>query len=246
MISRNKLRELSVYKQSKACDADNVFVVEGVKLCEEALVSKAVIKVICGSEKWFFEHPNVPVNAECYTLNTADLERLSSMRTPNEVWMLVERLDILASTNNNGLILALDHLQDPGNLGTIIRTADWYGIRHIVCSPDTVSCYNPKVVQATMGGIFRTRIDYLPLEQWLASCGMPIYGALLDGQDIRYQKLATPAVLVIGNESRGITANTQQYVTHRIAIPNIGGTAESLNASVAAAIIIHDFMTSTN
>jgi TrmH family RNA methyltransferase len=141
------------------------------------------------------------------------------------------------------LVLALDRLQDPGNLGTIIRTADWFGVRHIVCSLDSVSCFNPKVVQSTMGSLFRTSVSYTDLHDYLNSCGKPVFGALLDGQSIwsphtPLQLPAEGAVLVVGNESRGISPEVQECITHRVSIPNVGGTAESLNASVACAILM--------
>ena len=132
-------------------------------------------------------------------------------------------------------------------MGTIIRTADWFGIRRIICSEGTVSCYNPKVVQSTMGSLFRTEVVYTDLPKFLSECDMPVYGALLDGDNIwddsrPLQLHKDGTVLVIGNESHGITPEVQQCVTHRIAIPNIGGTAESLNASVACAILIAELM----
>jgi TrmH family RNA methyltransferase len=156
--------------------------------------------------------------------------------------MLVERKDLKDLKGPKDLILALDRIQDPGNLGTMMRTADWFGIRHIVCSPDTVSCYNPKVVQASMGAIFRTQVDYVDLPQWLAACGMPVFGATLDGEPLTPgAELVSddhPAVLLIGNEGRGISEEAMATVTRPVTIWNIGGTAESLNASVAAAILI--------
>lgn len=250
MISKAKLKELAVYKQQKRCDEDHVFIVEGVKLCEEALSANMPIRAICATISWLSAHPNLPENTQIFDVDNNSLERISHLRTPNEVWMLVSQdyiPNLTVSCQQSPLIIALDHLQDPGNFGTIIRTADWFGIRHIICSTDTVSCYNPKVVQATMGGIFRTRIEYLDLPTYLASYSQPIFGALLDGDDI----WASPAplqlsdkggILVIGNESRGITPEVQQLVTHRVKIPNLGGTAESLNASVAAAILISELV----
>jgi TrmH family RNA methyltransferase len=123
----------------------------------------------------------------------------------------------------------------------MLRTADWFGVRHVVCSPDTVSCYNPKVVQATMGAIFRTQVEYADLPEWLAGCGMPVYGASLQGKRLSTLNLqsSSPKVLVIGNESRGISPEVMAQVTHPVLIPNLGGTAESLNASVAAGILIN-------
>ena len=247
MLSNKKLKELTVYKQQKHCDEDSVFIVEGVKMCAEALAAKAPIKVVCATKMWLSEHPALPQNAEIYEVQDNTLARLSHMPTPNQVWMLIDRQLQIPPFADDGLVLALDRLQDPGNMGTIIRTADWFGVRHIVCSHGTVSCFNPKVVQSTMGGIFRTRIDYTNLTDYLATCGKPVYGALLDGHNIwaDAQPLRLPeggAVLVVGNESRGLSAEVQKAVTHRVAIPNLGGTAESLNAAVACALLMAEFM----
>ena len=235
MISKNKLKELAAYRQQKRCDEEAVFVVEGPKMAAEAMASGFAVKVLCATAEWRVE------SGEFYEVSQAELERLSNMRTPNQVWMLVERPDNSSPiTHHSSLVLALDRIQDPGNMGTIMRTADWYGIRHIVCSQDTVSCYNPKVVQASMGAIFRTRVDYVDLPQWLAGCGMPVYGATLDGEPITElsSRNTEPSVLLIGNEGRGISAEALAAVTRPVTIPNRGGTAESLNASVAAAILI--------
>lgn len=245
MISKSKLKELSVYKQQKYCERDAVFVVEGVKMCHEAIAAKAPVKVVCATNSWLSRHSDWPSSVEVHEVDNDSLSRLSHMTTPNEVWMLLERTPI-AAPDGQLLTLALDHLQDPGNLGTIIRTADWFGVRRIVCSEGTVSCYNPKVVQSTMGGLFRTEITYTDLSAYLSSCNKPVYGALLDGESIwsgtSLQLPPEGAVLVVGNESRGITPEVQQHITRRIAIPNMGGTAESLNASVACAILMAELL----
>ena len=246
MISKTKLKELAVYKQQKVCDEQAVFVVEGVKMCEEAIAANYPIKVICATNLWLSQHPVLPQNAEVIEVDPTALERLSSLRTPNEAWMLLQRPDEQLPTEE-GPVLALDHLQDPGTLGTIIRTADWFGVRHIVCSEGTVSCFNPKVVQATMGSIFRTHLTYTPLPDYLRRCGRPVYGAMLHGISIWNDDhpLRLPpggAVLVIGNESRGITPEVQQCLTTPVTIPNPGGTAESLNASVACAILLAEMV----
>ena len=215
-------------------------------MCHEAMAANVPIKVVCATNSWLSQHIELPLSAEVYEVDADSLSRLSYMTTPNEVWMLVERTPITAPTGQP-LTLALDHLQDPGNLGTIIRTADWFGVRRIVCSEGTVSCYNPKVVQSTMGGLFRTEITYTDLPEYLSNCNKPVYGALLDGESIWGKETLAPlpqegTVLVIGNESRGITPEVQQHITHRIAIPNLGGTAESLNASVACAILMAELL----
>lgn len=252
MISKAKLKELAVYKQQKRCDEDHIFIVEGVKMCQEAMDANMPILTICATISWLSDHPQLPKDAQVFELDNDSLERLTHFRTPNEVWMLVDQhfSAKTAESEDQGTIppiIALDHLQDPGNLGTIIRTADWFGIRRIICSEGTVSCFNPKVVQATMGGLFRTQIEYVDLPSYLAGCGKAVYGALLDGSDIWAEggglKFSPEGgILVIGNESRGITPEVQQQITHRIKIPNLGGTAESLNASVAAAILMSEMV----
>lgn len=242
MISKNKLKDLAAYRLQKRCDEEAVFVVEGVKMAAEAIASGFTIRTVCATGEWRVENGEWRTeNVEFYEVSPAELERLSNLRTPNQVWMLVERKDFKDTKGPKDITLALDHLQDPGNLGTIMRTADWFGIRHIVCSPDTVSCYNPKVVQSTMGAIFRTQVDYVDLPRWLADCGMPVYGASLQGQPLTKHLThnTESAVLLIGNESRGISPEAMAAVTHPILIPNLGGTAESLNASVAAGILMY-------
>lgn len=269
MISKSQLKNICLYKQQKQCDADNVFVVEGVKMCAEAMASRQCIVAVAALPEWLQQHYNqlkavASLHEEkVFELAPADLDRLSGQKSPNQVWMLLRRPvgDTAEAGGNNvedgDLTLVLDHLQDPGNLGTIIRTADWFGIRHIYCSNDTVNCYNPKVVQASMGGIFRTRVDYrplVPLMQHMRDRGCEIYGALLDGENVYRMPLGgqgnkasnapgiTRKVLVMGNESRGIGAEVAAMVTHRVRIPNLGGTCESLNAGVAAAVLISELM----
>ena len=246
MISKTKLKELSGYKQQKRCSEEDVFVVEGVKMCAEVLVAKCPVKYICATNSWLSAHGDLPHDAEVYEVDREGLERLSGMKTPNEVWMVVDRQLPAVGGQLAALTLALDRLQDPGNLGTIIRTADWFGVRHIVCSPDSVSCYNPKVVQSSMGSLLRTQIEYRPLPEWLSTCGKPVYGALLDGDDLWGGTVppltAEGAVLVIGNEGTGISPEVQQHITHRVKIPNFGGTAESLNAAIASAILMAELL----
>lgn len=243
MISKTKLKELVAYKQQKRCDEEGVFVVEGVKLVDEALQEGVEAVALCATQEWCAkkaEKLQSTATFELFEVSESDLERLSSMRAPNQVWMLARRGEI-RRPESAALTLVLDRIQDPGNMGTIIRIADWFGIRHIVCSKDTVSCYNPKVVQSTMGGIFRTCVEYTDIEEWLHGCGLPVYGAMLDGKNVYETRLEKPAVLVIGNESKGISEAVAACLTNRILIPNYGGTCESLNAAVATGILCAEF-----
>ena len=210
-------------------------------MATEAMMSGFTIRSVCATAQWLTKHVGLMKGVECYEVSEAELERLSNFKHPNQVWMLVERRDLSTlATRQASLILALDRMQDPGNMGTLLRTADWFGIRHVVCTADTAGCYNPKVVQASMGAVFRTYVEYTDLPRWLATCGMPVYGATLQGHPLtEIENPRTTAVLLVGNESRGISPEAMAFVTHPILIPNLGGTAESLNAGVAAGILMN-------
>jgi TrmH family RNA methyltransferase len=249
MISKNKLKEYSQYKVAKFCDENGVFVVEGDKLAKEALASDYEIEAVCAIEAWFVENRTLirkKVNPEnIYEVAQADLERISGMKSPNRVWMLVKRKEFqIVNASENNLTVVLDKIQDPGNMGTIVRICDWFGIRNIVCSPDTASIYNSKVVQATMGGVFRINMEYTNLDTFIEGCleeKIPVFGAVLGGENVYTATLPNKAVLIIGNESKGISQNLIDKITNKIQIPNIGGTCESLNASVATGILCSEF-----
>lgn len=246
-LSKNRLKDLAAYKLQKHCDQEGTFVVEGVKMCNEALASGFRIIAACTTVDYLGTTALEGRADEVFEVTPQQLERLSNLRTPNKVWMLIERKangGKQKAENGERLTLALDGIQDPGNLGTIMRTADWFGIRHIVCSHDTASCYNPKVVQASMGAVFRTEFEYTDLAEYLdaAQAGsIATYGAMLNGEPYNKTPLQRPAILVIGNEGRGISDAVAEKIRHRLTIPNIGGTCESLNAAVATAIICAEF-----
>lgn len=240
MISKAKLKELSRYKLAKNCEADQLFTIEGTKMVEEAIITEQSLRTLCATSEWLANNkiPDTLTNCEIHEVTEADMERISNFKSANSVWALVERKEaIQTQTNARTPILVLDHIQDPGNMGTIMRTADWFGCRTIVCSTNSANCYNPKVVQATMGAIFRTQVIYTDIVKYLKESTLPIYGALLDGTDVYQTPLQGPAILVIGNESKGISPEVRELITHPICIPNIGGTAESLNAAVATGIL---------
>lgn len=265
MISKSKQKEISSYKLQKNCDSEQVFVVEGPKMCSEAWREKITIRIVVAlpewleevQQEWGFDWNRLRGTAneggtmrwhgiDIYEATDAELERISGMKAPNKVWMLVDRAPEQSLPQlGEGPILVLDHLQDPGNLGTILRTADWFGIRQVVCSPDTASCYNAKVVQASMGGVFRTKICYtnlLPLLDEASSKGLPIYGALLEGKSLFDTHMERNGLLIVGNESKGISSEVASRVTQKITIPNIGGTCESLNAAIATALFCAEWM----
>ena len=241
MISKAKLKAYSAYKNSKARDNDRVFVVEGIKMVEELLKSSFSVVDICATKEWIAEHPQIAVTE----ISESELERISLLQTPNQVWALVEKkgFDEISENIFDSLCLVLDEIKDPGNMGTIIRTADWFGIQTIICSENSVDIYNPKVVQATMGSIFRTQVHYTNLKDFLSNKPQQtkVFGSLLGGKDIYQEKLDTKGLILIGNESKGISEELKPFITNKIMIPKFGSDAESLNASVATGIICAEF-----
>jgi len=247
MITKAQVKLVRSLQQKKFRDETGYFVAEGGK-CIEELKKSFELVLYCDSS-----------NA-----TPTEIEQMSSMRTPQgaiAVFKQGRREKVEGSkalSGADGLILALDGVQDPGNLGTIIRTADWFGVRDIVCSLDTADCYNPKVVQATMGALARVRVHYLDLAKWLAGCRLQIagcreiYGTLLDGQDM-YEVLKNhlspatcnlPPVIVMGNEGNGISEDVRKLVTCPVRIPSYpkdAETSESLNVAIATAIILAEF-----
>lgn len=258
-LSKNRLSQLATYRLQKRCDEDGLFTVEGPKMCIEALQSRLTVKALCATVQCWQDSKFKAAadsalqrnsNVDAYEISQAQLERLSNQRTPNMVWMLMERPEEKRQSEIcSDVVLALDGLQDPGNLGTILRTADWFGIRTVVCSRNTVSCFNSKAVQASMGAIFRTDVIYLDLEVFLQDShkrGYEVYGAMLDGDNSYQAHLGRPAVVVIGNEGNGISQGVAKCLTRRLTIPNIGQTAESLNAATATAILCYEFCRNQN
>jgi TrmH family RNA methyltransferase len=199
---------------------------------------------------------NISSSIERFEIKATELERISALSTANEVIAVCEipgyDLNALNADSLKGkLTLVLDDIKDPGNLGTIIRIADWFGIENIVCSNETVDSFNPKVVQATMGSVSRIKVYYADLEEFLkvqsSKLKVPVYGALLEGKNIYNEKLSSEGFIVIGNESRGISESIQALITDKISIPSFshyksnGGEAESLNAAIATSIICSEF-----
>jgi TrmH family RNA methyltransferase len=230
LISRNDISLITSLVHKKYRDQHRLFVVEGAKMVDEAQRSAFVIRKIYDA------------------LTPAEMKKISNLKTPPDVLALVEqpayRLDL--SVLFDDLVLALDGVQDPGNLGTIIRVADWFGIRRLVCSPGTADCYNPKVVQATMGAIFRVQVHYTALPVFLheAAKTVPVYGATLDGDSIYAQTLLQQAVLVLGSEGRGISPGVSAQLTARLHIPSyppMRSGSESLNVAASAAIACAEF-----
>ena len=187
---------------------------------------------------YFSSLPEFPANIKLFEVNNAELEKISTLQTPQGILALVNipvPQKLAVEKLQNKFSLVLDDVQDPGNLGTIIRTADWFGIDHIICSAQTVEAYNPKTVQATMGSLARMNIFYTDIEALIKEAKLPIYGALLDGESIYELNWANEGLIVLGNEGHGISSKLITLIDTPVTIPRIG-QAESLNVAVSAAI----------
>lgn len=181
-------------------------------------------------------------NAETILISEKELQKISHLKSPNTA-LAIFRIPAVVQKEFNGLILALDDVRDPGNLGTIIRLCDWFGIHKLLCSQATVDCYNPKVVQATMGSLTRVHIQYVDLEAVLKDYQNEIYGTFMDGETIYSKTLPSKGVIIMGNEANGISEAVKSLVTKKISIPRFGNlqATESLNVATATAIILSEF-----
>ncbi|MEL6812152.1 MAG: RNA methyltransferase [Bacteroidota bacterium] len=179
---------------------------------------------------------------EAAVISPAELQKISALKTANSM-LAVFYLPEKPTLPEKGLVVALDAVRDPGNLGTIIRLCDWFGVKALICSEDTADCFNPKVVQATMGSIARVGVSYTDLSDYLQSSRKPIYAAVMDGGNVYNEKLPKDAVLVMGNEANGISEAVLALIQHKITIPNFGdvNTAESLNVATATGILLSEF-----
>lgn len=252
MISKNQIKFLNELKQKKSREEHNLFVAEGHKIISELLGSAIVVKQIYAIPA-AFDKLKIHSNVECIEIKQAELERISSLVTPNEMLAVCEipRYTLNISALSEKLTLLLDTIKDPGNLGTIIRIADWFGIETIICSPQSADAFNPKVIQATMGSITRVKIHYTDLSEFVArnqkETKLPLYGALLEGENLYKQNLPSAAFILIGNESRGISAELIPSISNKITIPSFShfkttpGETESLNAAIATSIICSEF-----
>jgi len=235
MISKNEIKYIQSLSQKKTRDEEGMFIAEGTKMVNELLQSNIVVEKIYATEEWIGEHRQ---QANIIKVQPEELKKISNQSTPNQVVALVEKKKLRSEPLlKNKITLVLDGIQDPGNLGTIIRIADWFGVDQIVASTDTADLYNPKVVQSTMGSIIRANVWYKDLEGWLNKVDVEVYGALLNGKDIFSFQNISEGILIVGNEAKGIRENILPFVQHAVTIPK-KGAAESLNAAVATGIIL--------
>jgi TrmH family RNA methyltransferase len=246
MISKNQLKYVRQLEQKKYRKREGLFVAEGVKVVNDLLL-RYKPKMLFATHEYLETHPLHNATFETIEVSTDELTRLSFLQHPQQVLALfpIPTINYQLSTINYNLSLALDGVQDPGNLGTIIRIADWFGIENIYCSEDTVDAWNPKVVQATMGSISRVNLIYIDLLQMLDNLpsDFPVYGTFLDGKNIYEESLSQEGLVIMGNEGNGISDAVRSRVNRRLLIPDFhqGGTADSLNVAIATAITCSEF-----
>jgi len=244
MISKNLIKLIKSLEQKKFRLREKLFVAEGPKVVGDIMVSKRPQRLIA-TRQWYEKHQI----EEDVLVGEEELRKVSFLQHPQEVIALFPLPETSCFDNNslrNDLVIALDDVQDPGNLGTIIRLADWFGIEQIICSLGTADAFSPKVVQATMGSIARVNLHYTDLPSFLANLGdgFPIYGTFLNGTNVYEQELSKSGVIIMGNEGKGISKEVERYVNKRLFIPSYPAerpTAESLNVAIATAITCAEF-----
>ncbi len=246
MISKNQIKYIHSLETKKGRNKEKAFVAEGPKVVAD-LMAIMQPQMLFATEEWYGANPSVVAKNGCVVVTEDELRKVSFLQHPQQVLAVFPIKDKRQdAVGEEDLYLALDGIQDPGNLGTIIRIADWFGIMRIYCSRDTADVYNPKVIQATMGSVARVDVMYVDLPAMLRSLpkGYPVYGTFLDGEDIYKKDLTSHGIIVMGNEGKGISSEISEIVNNRLLIPNFPEgrpTADSLNVAIATAITCSEF-----
>jgi RNA methyltransferase, TrmH family len=251
MLSKSQIKHISSLKVKKYRELYGEFIAEGSKLVLELLNSNYTALVLYALKEWLDDN-KIPsgIKIDVFEISESDMSRITSLSTPSPCLLILKTHNVLFDPiiAEKELVLMLDDIKDPGNLGTIIRTADWFGFKNIVCSPNTVDLYNPKTIQSTMGSVARVNVCYQPLDVLLDKLNkkVAVYGSLLEGENIINKQLGTNGIIIIGNESKGISEKIRNYINEKIFIPGYQTATsldkpESLNASIASAIICYEF-----
>lgn len=237
MLTKAQINSIKSLNRKSKREELGLFVVEGIKNVNELIHSNFDIEEIFALE-------GTELDATYTSISKKELERITFLKHPNQVLALA-KIPKQQGVDKNKTMLIIDDVKDPGNLGTIIRTADWFGINQIVCSTESVDLFNPKVVMSTMGSIFRTNVSYHNLDEFLPQLTIPIYGALLDGTSIYQTNFEKESALFLGSESHGISKKLISLVTHKTTIPG-SGNAESLNLGIATGIFCSSYFSQHN
>lgn len=250
-LTKNTIKLIKSLEHKKHREMEQLFVAEGSKIVLDFLKSELKLVHLCAYPEWIKEHQNSIKDIENQTIeiHESEMKKISHLHTPSPV-LATFRINAKQKLNFGALssILFLDGIQDPGNLGTLIRTADWFGIKNIVCTNNSVDCYNPKVVQSTMGSLARVHISYSEIDEFfkIVPADFSIVGSYMEGTPIGNFSFPSKTILVIGSEGKGISSDTASYVTHKISIPQYSESSEksaieSLNASIAGAILCYEY-----
>lgn len=238
MVSKNQIKLITSLQHKKYRTEHKLFIAEGVKVIQELLESNFVLKHLFETEA-VFEQVSISKKTVVNELDMKRITALSSATTCLAIFKIPQSTNI----DVKGLIVALDDIRDPGNLGTIIRLCDWFGVTQLLCSHESVDVYNPKVVQATMGSITRVKVNYVDLKDFVSQSSLPVFGTFMDGKNIYKESLPQEGILILGNEANGISGELEKSIKNRIAIPRFGEIQkpESLNVGTATAIFLSEF-----
>lgn len=238
-LSKNNLKLITSLQQKKYRQKHKLFVAEGIKVVKELLSSSLEVNQMFTTD----DSLEFIKGGDFTLVSESELKKISALKKPNKVLGLFKIPEKKEEATNSGFILALDEVNDPGNLGTIIRLCDWFGVTELICSKNTVDCYNQKVVQSTMGSLTRVKISYVDLPSFLLNTTLPVYTADMDGDNVYKTKLSQKAILVMGNEANGISKEISEIVKHKLTIPRFGEIqqTESLNVATATAILLSEF-----
>ena len=236
MLSKSQIKLITSLKQKKYRQQYGFFVVEGVKTIRELLQSNLELQKLYATASF-----NIDAKDEVI-ISDSDLKRISFLTTPNKA-LAIFKIPESKPIDNSGLIVALDSIRDPGNLGPIIRLCDWFGVKELICSKETVDCFNPKVIQATMGSITRVNVSYMNLVPFLRGIETSVFGAFMEGENVYHKTLPKTGVLVMGNEANGVSKEVEAVITEKMSIPRFGDlqATESLNVATATAILLSEF-----
>ena len=238
MVSKNQIKLITSLQHKKYRIEHQLFIAEGVKVVQELLASNFVLEHLYETEAVFEQ---IPISQKTL-INEQDMKRITALSSASSC-LAIFKIPAATKIDAKGLIIALDDIRDPGNLGTIIRLCDWFGVTQLLCSHETVDVYNPKVIQATMGSITRVKINYVDLKDYVLQSSLPVFGTFMDGKNVYSQELPKEAILILGNEANGISSALEKNIKNRIAIPRYGDIrkTESLNVAAATAIFLSEF-----
>ena len=247
LVSKSQLKLITSLQQKKYREKTGLFVAEGPKVIAEFLKAGLHLEAFFTVEaQEQVAHLGSELLDKYQQVTSFELQKMSFLKTANTSLAVFHKPDV-KKRNENGLIIVLDAVRDPGNLGTIIRLCDWFDVSQLMCSEDTTDCFNPKVVQATMGSLARIDIRYVNLSAYLKNTELPVYGGVMDGESVYQSDLATEAIIVLGNEANGISEEIQKFIKHPITIPQFGlkKDTESLNVATATAVLLSEFKRTT-